>query len=121
MRLNKRQFLVGSAATGAALMLVRWPRAKRDAALAVYDGRTPAGRRFAASARARGIATADIAAGEIFWHRARTGFGLPAGAALIGVTGWDERVYLATALRERGMRVRQETKLDHRMFEWRIA
>ena len=121
MRVGRREFLAGSAAVGAVAMLARWPKAKRDAALAIYDGRTPAGRRFAASARARGVATADIAAGEDFWHRARAGFGLPAGAALIGVTGWDERVYLAAALRERGMRVRQETRLDHRMFEWRIA
>ena len=121
MRLNKREFLAGSAAAGAGLMLARWPKARRDAALAIYDGRTPVGRRFAASARARGVATADIAAGEAFWHRARAGFGVPPGAALIGVTGWDERVYLAAALRERGMRVRHETRLDHRMFEWRIA
>lgn len=121
MRLNKREFLAGSAAAGAGLMLARWPKAKRDAALAIYDGRSPTGRRFAASARARGIATADTAAGESFWQRARVGFGLPPGAALIGVTGWDERVYLATALRERGLRVRHETRLDHRMFEWRIA
>jgi len=121
MRVGRREFLAGSAAAGAGLMLARWPKAKRDAALAIYDGRSPAGRRFAASARARGVATADIADGETFWHRARIGFGLPAGAALIGVTGWDERVYLAAALRDRGMRVRQESRLDHRMFEWRIA
>ena len=50
-----------------------------------------------------------------------------AGIACIGMGGAGVGVgtifghYLAAALRERGMRVRHEARLDHRMFEWRIA
>jgi hypothetical protein len=121
MRVNRRQMLVGAATAGAGLLLARWLR-RGEETLAVYDGRSPAGRRFAASARARGVEAIDVAgAGEEFWHRARVGFGLGEGAQVIGVTGWDERVYLASALRDRRLRIRHETRLDHRMFEWRIA
>ena len=121
MRVTRRQMLAGSAAVGAGLLLARW-RGSGGQALAIYDGRSPHGRRLAASARARGIAAIDVAAaGEDFWHRARAGFGLGEGGQVIGVTGWDERVYLASALADRRMRVRHEAKLDHRMFEWRIG
>ena len=131
MNVTKRQFLAGAlvAGAGAGLLVARTRRkagpetaVADDNVLAVYDGRIAAGRRLAAEARRHGIRAIDLAADpERFWQEARTGFGLLEGAQLFGVTGWDERVYLASALRDRGLRVRHETKLDHRVFEWRIA
>jgi hypothetical protein len=129
MSITKRQFLAGAVVAGAGIgFLAMRTRRKAgagtadDAVLAIYDGGTAAGRRLAAAARGQRIRALDLAADpEAFWQQARSGFGLPGGGQLFGVTGWDERVYLAAALRERGMRVRRETRLDHRMFEWRIA
>ena len=129
MSVTKRQFLAGAvlAGAGAGLLAMRVRRkalagTSDDTVLVVYDGRTAAGRRLAGEARRHRIRAFDLAADpEGFWQQARRGFGLPAGAQLFGVTGWDERVYLAAALREHGLRVRHETKLDERMFEWRIA
>ena len=122
MRLNRRQILAGSAAAAAAGLLPLGWRRGEEPDLAIYDSRNRTGRRFAAAARARGVATLDVAADpQAFWRRALAGFGLAAGATVVGVTGWDERVYLASALRHRGMRVRHEAKIDRRTFEWRIA
>jgi hypothetical protein len=129
MKVTKRQFLAGAvlAGAGAGLLVLRSRRkavagTADDNVLAIYDGRSAAGRRLAAEARRHGIRALDLAAApEAFWRQARSGFGLPEGAQLFGVTGWDERVYLASALRERGLRVRHETRVDDRMFEWRIA
>lgn len=129
MRVTKRQFLAGAvlAGAGAGLLAMRSKRkavagTADDNVLAIYDGRTGAGRRLAAAARRHNIRALDLAADpDAFWQQARTGFGLPDGAQLFGITGWDERVYLAAALRERGLRVRHETRVDDRMFEWRIA
>ena len=129
MKVTKRQFLAGAvlAGAGAGLLAMRSRRKAAagtadDTVLAIYDGRTAVGRRLATAARRHGIRTLDLAAApEAFWQQARSGFGLPEGAQLFGVTGWDERVYLAAALRERGLRIRHESKLDDRMFEWRIA
>ena len=137
MRVSKRQFLAGSVAAGAGLALAarriglrRSAKAGDEdrAALAIYDGRTIAGRRFAARARLAGIETVDMAAnGEVFWRRAQAGFGLADGASVIGVTDWDARVYLAAAFAERRMRVRREVKLAANapdrdiLFAWRIA
>ena len=136
MRISKRQFLAGSVAAGAGLALAaRRIGLRRNAKagdedradLAIYDGRTVAGRRFAARARLAGIETVDMAAnGETFWHRARSGFGLADGASIIGVTDWDARVYLAAALAERHMRVRREVARaqcarPRHSVRWRIA
>ncbi|MGZ8281681.1 MAG: hypothetical protein ACXWUN_01870 [Allosphingosinicella sp.] len=135
MRVSKRQFLAGSLAAGAGLALAarhiglgpNVDEAERSD-LAIYDGRTLAGRRFAARARLAGIATVDMAANrEDFWRRAQSGFGLADGASVIGVTDWDARVYLAGALAGRRMRVRREVRLAARapdrdfLFAWRIA
>jgi hypothetical protein len=137
VRISKRQFLAGSVAAGAGLALAarriglrgKAKDGEQDRAdLAIYDGRTIAGRRFAARAQLAGIETVDMAAnGEAFWRRARTGFGLADGASIIGVTDWDARVYLAAALAERHMRVRREVRLARNapdrdiLFAWRIA
>jgi len=137
VRISKRQFLAGSVAAGAGLAFAaRRIGLRRNAKagdedradLAIYDGRTLAGRRFAARARLAGIGTIDMAAnGEEFWRRARTGFGLADGASIVGVTDWDARVYLAAALAERHMRVRREVRLARNapdrdiLFAWRIA
>lgn len=127
MRIARRQFIAGSAAVvGAAIVARRsglFGRTEVERpALAIYDGGNARSRQFAAEARGKGIRTIDAAADPAaFWQQARAGFGLPAGAAVIGVTGWDERVYLAAALGERRMRVRHERKLDGRTFAWRIA
>ena len=137
MRISKREFLAGSVMAGAGLALAArriglWRNAEAGdedrADLAIYDGRTLAGRRFAARARLAGVETVDMAAnGEAFWRRARTGFGLADGASIIGVTDWDARVYLAAALAERRMRVRREVRLARKapdrdvLFAWRIA
>ena len=137
MRISKREFLAGSVMAGAGLALAaRRIGLRRNAEagdedradLAIYDGRTLAGRKFAARARLAGVETVDMAAnGEAFWRRARTGFGLADGASIIGVTDWDARVYLAAALAERRMRVRREVRLARKapdrdvLFAWRIA
>jgi hypothetical protein len=129
MKVTKRQFLAGALIAGAGAGYLALRTRRKDAAesaddtlLVVYDGRTAAGRRLAAAARRQRIRALDVAADpEAFWQQARSGFGLPEGAVVFGVTGWDERVYLAAALRERGLRIRHETKVDERMFEWRIA
>jgi len=137
MRVTKRQFIAGSVAAGAGLALAaRRIGLKRNAKagdgdradLAIYDGRTLAGRRFAVRARLAGIEAVDMAAnGEEFWRRARSGFGLANGASVIGVTDWDARVYLAAAFAERNMRVRREVRLARNapdrdvLFAWRIA
>ena len=73
---------------------------------------------------ARGISTIDIAAdprGVLAAARAPAS-ACPRAPQLIGVTGWDERVYLAAALRERrhAGAARDAGSID-RMFEWRIA
>ena len=120
MRISKRQFLAGSAAVGVGLYVAgRDMLGEGDSAgagrdlLAVYDGRSDVGRAFAGQARSGGIATIDLAADpEVFWADARAGLGLRHGARLIGLTGWDERVYLAAHLAERRMRVRHEVRLD---------
>ena len=137
MRISKRQFIAGSVAAGAGLALAARriglkrnakPGDENRADLAIYDGRTLAGRRFAARARLAGIETVDMATnGEHFWRRARSGFGLADGASVIGVTDWDARVYLAAAFAERNMRVRREVRLARNapdrdvLFAWRIA
>jgi len=137
VRISKREFLAGSVMAGAGLALAaRRIGLRRNAEagdedradLAIYDGRTLAGRRFAARARLAGVETVDMAAnGEAFWRRARTGFGLADGASIIGVTDWDARVYLAAALAERRMQVRREVRLARKapdrdvLFAWRIA
>lgn len=137
MRISKRQFLAGSVAAGAGLALAarriglrRNAKASDEdrADLAIYDGRTIAGRRFAARARLAGVEAVDVATnGEAFWRRAHAGFGLADGTSVIGVTDWDARVYLAAAFAERRMRVRREVKLARNppdrdvLFAWRIA
>lgn len=128
MKVTKRQFLAGALLAGAGAGLLAM-RARRKAAgtaddtvLAIYDGRTAAGRRLAAEARRHNIRALDLAADpDAFWRQARAGFALPPGAQLFGVTGWDERVTLAAALQDHGLRVRHETRVDDRMIEWRIA
>ncbi len=120
MRIGRRQFVAGAAVAGAAAALPARAMG-RGAALAIFDGRDKASRAFAAQAKRAGIATLDFAADEAeFWKQARAGFGLPQGAAIVGNTCWDVRVYLASVLAERRMRVREERR-DADRFEWRIA
>ena len=83
MKITKRQFIAGSVAAGVGAALVARRAAilsgsaGRTPALAIYDGRTEPGRRFAAEARAAGIRTVDLATdAEAFWQQARAGFGL---------------------------------------------
>ena len=120
MRISKRQFLAGSAAVGVGLYVAgrgmigptRVAVSQRDL-LALFDGRSDAGRAFGAQAREAGIRSTDLADDpQAFWTQARAGFGLADGAQVIGVTGWDERVYLAALLAERRMRLRHEVRLD---------
>ena len=98
MRISKRQFLFGSAAVGVGLYVAGRgmiqptsdPSSRRDL-LAVFDGRSDAGRAFGAQARGAGVAAIDLTGDpQVFWTRARTGFGLSGGARIIGITGWDE-------------------------------
>lgn len=120
MRLSKREFLTGTAAVGAGLYLASrmrfsgTPRADLRSTIAVHDGRTDAGRAFAAQARAAGFRTVDLGADPVaFWNALRTDADLAGASAVIGVTGWDARVHLAAHLAERRMRVRREVRLDN--------
>ena len=118
MRLGRREFLAGTAAVGAGLYLAARSRLGDPAAdlrhtLAVHDGRTDAGRAFAAQARSAGLRSIDLGADPAaFWNGLRTAPELAEAAQVIGVTGWDERVHLAAFLAERWLRLRHEVRLD---------
>lgn len=116
MSLGRREFLAGTAAVGAGLYLasrLRTAGASFPGTVAVHDGRTFAGRSFAAQAGRAGLSPIDLGVDPTaFWNGLRADPAFAAATQVIGVTGFDEFVHLHAFLAERRLRLRRDVRLD---------
>jgi hypothetical protein len=125
MSVSRRTLLKGAGALGAA-SAIPFAGSSKIPLLALYDGRLPEARAFAATARRRGLRAIDVAApGASVWHIARQELDRP--GAIIGLTGWSDWVILRGLMEEQGKRLRHETRIAHAApriatpFAWEMA
>ncbi|MEY2927979.1 MAG: hypothetical protein RL367_2456 [Pseudomonadota bacterium] len=121
MQVSKRQFLGGSAALGAA-MVVTPARASARPVLALYDSRIADSRAYAQSQRALGVSLIDVVHQEqTQWRMLR---GHDAAGRVVGMTSWADWVAISSHLGERGMRVvtlERQPVAHAALFRWELT